>query len=326
MSTTNRRRFLTLASAALAAPALSHRAFADAWPKDKIIRAVVPISAGSSLDIISRIVLDPLSQQLGQTIVVENRSGAGGTIGSATVAKSDPDGYTLLLNSSAHSAAPAAYPHITYDPSKDFAAVAMFGVVPNVLLVAPSSGIKTAKELAERAKDGQMTYSSAGVGSATHWAAERFRMSAGFKATHVPFRGGPEALTEVMTGRIDIYFCPITPALPLIRDGKVLALAVSSSNRASALPDVPTTIEAGVPESDLDFWVGAFVPKKTPRDVVAKMQAEIAKAINNPATKSKLTTLGVEQMVMAPDAFDVRIAKEADMAVKLAKAAKIEPQ
>ena len=132
MTTTNRRRFLTLASAVLAAPALSRRAFADAWPKDKIIRAVVPFSAGSTVDIIGRVVLDPLSRQLGQTMVVENRGGAGGTIGSAAVAKSDPDGYTLLINAAAHSAAPAAYPHIAYDPSKDFAAVAMFGVVPNV--------------------------------------------------------------------------------------------------------------------------------------------------------------------------------------------------
>ena len=155
---------------------------------------------------------------------------------------------------------------------------------------------------------------------------ERFRLAAGFEGQLVPFKGAPEALTEVMTGRVDMYFCPITPALPLIRDGKLLALAVSSSKRASALPDVPTTIEAGVPDSDFDFWVGAFVPKKTPRDVVARMQAEIVKAINNPATKGKLATLGVEQMIMAPDAFDARIAKEADIAMKLAKAAKIEPQ
>jgi len=200
--------------------------------------------------------------------------------------------------------------------------------VPLVLVIAPSKGIKNVKELVAKAKakPGELNYGAAGIGTPPHLAMERFRLAAGFEGQLVPFKGAPEALTEVMTGRIDIYFCPITPALPLIRDGKVLALAVSSSKRASALPDVPTTVEAGVPESDLDFWVGAFVPKKTPRDVVAKMQAEIAKAIDTPAIKSKLTTLGVEQMIMAPDAFDVRIAKEADMAVKLAKAAKIEPQ
>src|SRR5271169_64054 len=141
MRTTNRRRFLTLASAVLAAPALSRRAFADVWPKDKIIRAVVPFSAGSTVDIIGRIVLDPLSRQIGQTIIVENRGGAGGTIGSAAVAKADPDGYTFLVNAAAHSAAPAAYPNISYDPAKDFAGVAMFGVVPNVFTIAPTAGI-----------------------------------------------------------------------------------------------------------------------------------------------------------------------------------------
>jgi tripartite-type tricarboxylate transporter receptor subunit TctC len=323
MSTTNRRRFLTLASAALAAPALSHQAFADAWPKDKIIRAVVPISAGSSLDIISRIVLDPLSQQLGQTIVVENRSGAGGTIGSATVAKSDPDGYTLLLNSSAHSAAPAAYPHITYDPSKDFAAVAMFGVVPNVLLVAPSSGIKTAKELAERAKNGQMTYSSAGVGSATHWAAERFRMSAGFKATHVPFRGGPEALTEVMTGRVDFCCMGISSAMAFIKDGRLLPLAVSTTKRSPALPSVPTTIEAGFPDSDYTFWTGMLAPAKTPRPIIERLHAEVQKALALPTVQAKLAPQGVEPLPLSPQEFDAMIAKEIVSNIKFAKAAEL---
>jgi tripartite-type tricarboxylate transporter receptor subunit TctC len=209
-----------------------------------------------------------------------------------------------------------------------FAPIALLGTTSNILIVNPALPAKSVQELIAlaRAKPGTLNYSSAGIGTPPHLTMERFRLAAGFTGQVVPFRGAPEGLTEVMAGRVDVYFAPITPALPLIRDGKVLALAVSSSKRASALPDVPTMIEAGVPESDLDFWVGAFVPKQTPRDVVAKMQAEIAKAINNPATKSKLTTLGVEQMIMAPDAFDVRIAKEADMAVKLAKAAKIEPQ
>ena len=199
---TTRRRFLTVAGAALATPALTGLARAQSWPT-RPIRAMVPFSAGSTIDIVGRIVLDPLSRQLGQTIVVENRGGAGGTIGSAIAAKAEPDGYTMLINASAHSAAPAAYPNIAYDPARDFAAVIPFGTVPNVTLVAPAKGIKTLKELVEKAKSGSMSYASAGVGSATHWAAERLRVSAGFSATHVPFRGGPEALTEVMTGRVD---------------------------------------------------------------------------------------------------------------------------
>ncbi|MFZ1194519.1 MAG: tripartite tricarboxylate transporter substrate-binding protein, partial [Pseudolabrys sp.] len=205
MTAHNRRHFLKLSAGALAAPALPRIAAAQAtaWPSAKTIRAIVPFSAGSTIDIIGRIVLDPLSRQLGQTIVVENRGGAGGSLGSAAVAKADPDGYTLLINAAAHSGAPAAYPNLPYDAAADFSGVAIFGSVPNVLLVAPSKDIKSLQELVAKAKDGSMTFASAGVGSATHWAAERFIVSAGLKATHVPFRGGPEALTEVMTGRVD---------------------------------------------------------------------------------------------------------------------------
>jgi tripartite-type tricarboxylate transporter receptor subunit TctC len=321
LTTTNRRRFLTLASAALAAPALPRGAFADAWPKDKIIRAVVPFTAGSTIDIIGRVVLEPLSQQLGQTIIVENRGGAGGTIGSAAVAKADPDGYTLLINAAAHSAAPAAYPKITYDPAKDFAAVAMFGVVPNVLLVAPSKGIKTAKELAERAKAGNMTFSSAGVGSATHWAAERFILSAGFKATHIPFRGGPEALTEVMTGRVDFCCIGISSAIAFIRDNRLLPLAVSTTRRSPALPDVPTTLEAGFPDSDYTFWNGMLAPAKTPRAIVERLNAEVTKVLAQPAVQAKLAPQGVEPLPLKPQEFDAMIVKEVASNLKLAQAA-----
>jgi tripartite-type tricarboxylate transporter receptor subunit TctC len=321
MSLTHRRRFLTLAGATLAAPALSRYAFADAWPKDKTIRAIVPFSAGSTVDIIGRIVLDPLSRQIGQTIVVENRGGAGGTIGSAAVAKADPDGYTVLVNAAAHSAAPAAYPQITYDPAKDFSAVAIFGVVPNVLMVAPGKGIKTAKDLAERAKSGDMTYSSAGVGSATHWAAERFRLSAGFKATHIPFRGGPEALTEVMTGRVDFCCIGISSSMSLITDGRLLPLAVSTLRRSAALPDVPTTTEAGFPDSDYNFWNGLLVPAKTPRPIIDRLHAEVQKALDLPEVKAKLAPQGVEPLPLSPQEFDALIAKEIVSNVKLAQAA-----
>ncbi len=321
MSQTHRRRFLTLAGATLAAPALPRLAFADAWPKDKTIRAIVPFSAGSTVDIIGRIVLDPLSRQLGQTMVVENRGGAGGTIGSAAVAKADPDGYTVLVNAAAHSAAPAAYPQITYDPAKDFSAVAIFGVVPNVLMVAPGKGIKTAKDLAERAKSGDLTYSSAGVGSATHWAAERFRLSAGFKATHIPFRGGPEALTEVMTGRVDFCCIGISSSMSLITDGRLLPLAVSTLRRSAALPNVPTTTEAGFPDSDYNFWNGLLVPAKTPRPIIDRLHAEVQKALALPEVQAKLAPQGVEPLPLSPEEFDALIAKEIVSNIKLAQAA-----
>jgi tripartite-type tricarboxylate transporter receptor subunit TctC len=327
----NRREILktglgSIAAASAGWPMIGPAQAAE-WPT-KAIRVVVPYAAGSATDLVPRTVFEQVGRQVGQSFIVENRPGGGTTIGSAQVKAAEPDGHTILIHSNAIVTVPAIQLNVPYDPVKDFSGVTPLGNVPLVLVIAPSKGIKSVKELVAKAKakPGELNYGAAGIGTPPHLAMERFRLAAGFEGQLVPFKGAPEALTEVMTGRIDIYFCPITPALPLIRDGKVLALAVSSSKRASALPDVPTTIEAGVPESDLDFWVGAFVPKQTPRDVVAKMQAEIAKAINNPATQSKLTTFGVERMIMAPDAFDVRIAKEADMAVKLAKAAKIEPQ
>jgi tripartite-type tricarboxylate transporter receptor subunit TctC len=321
MARNSRRQFLTLAFAAIVAPALGRRALADAWPKDKIIRAVVPFAAGSTIDIIARIVLDPLSTQLGQTIVVENRGGAGGSIGSAAVAKSEPDGYTLLINASAHSAAPAVYPNLTYDPSKDFAGVAVFGVVPNVLLLAPSKDIKTVRELVERARGGAMTFASAGVGSATHWAAERFLLSARVKATHVPFSGGPAALTEVMSGRVDFCFIGISSAMSFIADGRLLPLAVSTLKRSPALPNVPTTVELGYPDSYYSFWNGMLVPAKTPRPIIDRLSAEVQKALALPAVQTKLAPQGVEPMPLAPQEFDALIAKEIVSNIDLARAA-----
>src|SRR3954447_15729157 len=327
----NRREILKTGLGSLVAATsgwpLIQPARAANWPT-KAIRVVVPYAPGSATDLVPRTVFEQIGHQVGQSFIVENRPGGGTTIGSAQVKAAEPDGHTILVHSNAIVTVPAIQLNVPYDPVKDFSGLTPLGNVPLVLVIAPSKGIKSVKELVAKAKakPGELNYGAAGIGTPPHLAMERFRLAAGFEGQLVPFKGAPEALTEVMTGRVDIYFCPITPALPLIRDGKVLALAVSSSKRASALPDVPTTIEAGVPESDLDFWVGAFVPKKTPRDVVAKMHDEIAKALNNPSTVSKLTTLGVEQMIMTPDAFDARLAKEADIAVKLAKAANIQPQ
>ena len=317
---TTRRRFLNLAAAALATPALPRLACAQSWPA-RPIRAMIPFSAGSSLDIVGRIVLDPLSSQLGQTIVVENRGGAGGTIGTAAVAKADPDGYTLLINASAHSAAPAAYPNIAYDPARDFSAVIPFGTVPNVTLVAPAKGIKTIQELVTAAKSGSLSYASAGVGSATHCAAERLRVSAGFAGVHVPFRGGPEALTEVMTGRVDFTCMGMSAALPFIRDGKLIPLAVSSAKRSSALPAVPTTLESGLADSDYNYWMGMFVPAKTPREIVERLYQETQKALRLPAVVEKFGPQGIEPMPMTPAEFDALIKKEIAINVALVKAA-----
>jgi tripartite-type tricarboxylate transporter receptor subunit TctC len=194
-----------------------------------------------------------------------------------------------------------------------------------VLVVSPDKNIKTVKELvaAAKAKPGSINYAAAGIGTPPHLTAERFRLAAQFEGQLVPFKGAPEALTEVITGRVDFYFCPLTVAMPFIREGKVLALAVSSSKRTSALPEVPTTLEAGFPDSDFDFWVGMVVPKKTPRDIVVRIHAETVKGLRDPSVKEKLSKLGVEDMIMQPGDFDARIAREAPIAVALAKAAGI---
>jgi hypothetical protein len=195
--------------------------------------------------------------ELGQPVVIENRGGAGGTLGVGAVVRSEPDGYTILANSSAHTIAPWIVPNIPYDTAKDLAGALMIGQNANVLIVSPGKGWKTVQDLVAfaKAKRGTLNYGSAGVGTATHMSAERFRLSAGIEAVHIPYKGGAEALTDVLGGRIDFYFCPISTALPLIRDGRVLALVVSTPTRASDLPDVPTSLEAGYPDSDTTVWV-----------------------------------------------------------------------
>jgi tripartite-type tricarboxylate transporter receptor subunit TctC len=318
---TTRRTFLKVSAATLAAPALPQLAGAQAYPSRQI-RAMVPFAAGSSLDIVGRIVMDPLSRQLGQTVVIENRGGAGGSIGTAAVAKAEPDGHTLLIQASAHSAAPAAYPNLSYDPVRDFSAVIPFGTIPNVTVVHPGRGFKTVNDLVAAAvKSGQFTYASAGVGSATHWAAERLRLAGKYEAVHVPFKGGPEALTEVMAGRVDFTCMGISAALPLIRDGKLVALAVSSATRSAALPDVPTTLEAGLKDSDYNYWMGLFVPSKVPRAIVDRLYAETQKALTLPAVQEKFAPQGIEPLRMTSAEFDAMVRREVAANLALVKAA-----
>ncbi len=318
-------RHLAFIGAALAAPALPRLAHAQAWPAKQPIRAIVPFTAGSTIDIVARIVFEPLSQQLGQSIIVENRGGAGGTIGAGAVARSDPDGYTVLAHSSAHVATPAIYPNAPYDAARDFVAVAALGSSPNIVVVAPEKGIKTLQELVATAKQkaGATTYGTAGVGSSTHFSTERFRFSAGFDGVHVPFRGMPEVLTEVMTRRVDFCFSTIASALPFIRDGKLVALAVSTPKRSSALPDVPTTLELGYANSDYTFWNGLFLPAKTPSDIVERLHREAQKAVATPAVREKLAQQGIDPMPITAAAFDALIRKEIDESIALVKAAGI---
>ena len=297
---------------------------APGWP-NKTLRVVVPFTPGSATDAVGRIVSERLGTQLGQTIVVENRPGAGGTIGMAVVAKANPDGYTILVHSSSYTVTPTTYPHTLYDTVRDFSGITPLANLPNVLIIAPSKGVRSVKELiaGAKAKPGSLTYASAGAGSATQLNAERFRLGAGFEGVHVPFKGTPEALTEVITGRVDIYFCPVISVLQFIKDGRLLGLAVGSSRRSSALPDLPTTLETGVANSDYNFWVGMAVPAKTPTGVLAKIHQNTIKTLQTPDIAERMARLGAEQMQMTPRAFDAYIKTEIGTNAALVKAAKI---
>jgi tripartite-type tricarboxylate transporter receptor subunit TctC len=299
---------------------------APPWPS-KPVRVVVPVTAGSAIDIVARTISERLSAQLNQTFVVENRTGAGGTIGAAAVAKSDPDGHTILVHSAAVAIFPATFANLPFDTARDFAAVTPIVNVPLVLVVSPTRH-KSLKELvaAAKAKPGSINYATVGAGAAAHMTAERLRLSAGFEAQQIPFRGAPEAQTEVVAGRVDFFFSPVLAALPLLKSGQLAALAVSSSKRASALPDVPTTVEAGYPDSDYDFWIGFFLPAKTPRAIVERLHQEIRKVKEDPDVASKLAALGGEPMDMTPEQFDKYMRTLVEMNRALARAAGIKPQ
>jgi len=299
-------------------------AASQTWPT-KPVRVIVPFTAGSAVDIVARAVMEQVANQIGQPVVVENRSGAGGTLGVGMVAKGDPDGHIVLVHSTTHAVTATTYANPGYDARQDFVAVTALASVPNVLVTAPGkySSLKAMIE-AGRAKPGSLNYASAGAGSGAHLNAERLLMAAGIKAQHIPFKGGPEALTEIMAGRVDFYFVPLPPARGLIAGKKVDALAVSSATRAAALPDVPTTVEAGYPNSEYNFWIGMFLPVKTPVAIVARLHEETLKALKSPPVIARLDKAGGEPMPMSPAAFDDFVRKEIELNAVLVKAAGIE--
>jgi tripartite-type tricarboxylate transporter receptor subunit TctC len=295
---------------------------AQGWPA-KPLRAIVPVGAGSSTDIVHRIVLEQVAEQLGQPIVVENRVGAGGSIGTAAVAKAPPDGYTLLANGSAHTIAPALYRNLPYDPVRDFAAIVPIGSSPSVLVVSPARGMKRAADLvaAAKAQPNALNFSSVGIGTATHLSAERFVASAGVLAVHVPFKGGAEAMTEVLAGRVDFFFGPVALVLPQVREGKLVALAVNTSKRSATLPDVPTTSEAGIIDAEYPIWFGLFAPAGTPREVVERLSRETLIALQTPKVRERLAALGVDPMPMSPDEFAAHVNREVSLNAALTRKA-----
>jgi tripartite-type tricarboxylate transporter receptor subunit TctC len=312
-------KFLQWSSVAtlLLAPLSVH---ADTYPS-RLIKAIIPFGAGSATDVVPRIVFERLGPELGQTIVVENRAGAGGTLGSGAVAKADPDGYTILGHSSALAIGPAIFPNLTYDVARDLSSVLMIGSNANVMIVPTSRSWKSVADfLADaKGKGSLINFGSVGVGSAVHISAEKFRRAAGFEATHVPYRGGPEVITDILGGRIDFYFCPLSTALPLIREGQVRALVVSTDKRATELPDVPSMSEVGLKDGVSTVWIGVFAPSKTPRDIVDKIHAAGVKVLAEPAMQASLQKLGVEPYPLEPAAMDQLVAGEVTANLALLK-------
>jgi tripartite-type tricarboxylate transporter receptor subunit TctC len=318
---------IAIAIALAATTALGTQAQAQTYP-EKQITIIVPFTAGSATDVVARAVAAAMSKNIGQTVIVENKTGAGGTIGAAQVAKATPDGYTLLANSSAHTVNPSIYPSLSYDTAKDLIGVSLLAQQPNIMVAAPSKGWKTAADYvkAAKAQPGKLTYASAGVGSGTHMNAEKFKLSAGVDTVHVPYRGTPEALNDTMNGRTDVFFAPVIAALPMIRDGRVVALGAGSAKRSSVLPDLPTTEEQGFKGSAYDFWSGLFAPAGTPPAVLAKLNAEVRKALESPEVKDRLSALGTDIAPTSSADFDKIVLRELGENAELVKKAGIKVQ
>jgi len=293
----------------------------------KTIKLVSGATAGSASDIIGRAVGEKLQAELGQSVVLENRTGASGMVAVQAVLAAPPDGHSIFVYTAAHTVVPLIT-KVNYDPLKDFSAVIPLAVVPNVMVVAPGKGYKSVKDVvdAARAKPGQLNYASVGVGTATYMSAEKFRAATGIDAVHIPFKGSPEAITETLAGRVDYFFAPLVSALPMIKAGKLMPLAVGTTKRSALLPDVPTLEEVGIAKADYLFWIGMLVSSKTPRDVVEKINQATLKAIQSPEVRERLTSLGADPLPMSPAQFDAMIRDEMVSNAAIIKAAGIKPE
>jgi len=296
---------------------------AQDWPARQPVRVVVPLGAGSANDIVARLVFEQVSKQIGQSVVIENRAGASQTLGAGMVAKADPDGYTMLVGGSALAVVPSTMSNLPFSMQNDLVAVASLANIPLVLVVSPSKGYRSVHDFvaAAKAKPGSITYGSGGRGDATHLAAERFRLAAGFEGLYVPFNSAPAVLTEIMAERLDFYMFAAAPAMPLIADGKLQALAISRGKPSPGFPDVPTTTQAGFANSDYEFWVGAFVPAATPRAIVERINEEIVKALETPSLRERLRNLGGTPTPISARAFEEQFKHEIAVNAALVKAA-----
>jgi tripartite-type tricarboxylate transporter receptor subunit TctC len=288
---------------------------------------VVPFTPGSASDILARLIGPKLLEAWGHQLVVDNRPSAGGTVAGSIVAGAAPDGYTMMLTSSGFAGSAALYDKLPYDSVKDFAGVTQVVSTPLVVVVSPALGVKSVKELIAlaREKPGQFNFSSSGIGSGTHYAGELFNLAAGIKTVHVPYRGTPEAINDVISGRIQYMTAPVLPAMTLVKSGRLLALAVTTRERMSLLPDLPTVAEAALPGFEYDGWYGIFAPGKTPRAIINRMAAEVARILKLPDVAEKILNTGAVPKSSTPQEFDKLVRDEIVMRRKVFKAAGVKP-
>ena len=319
------RRFATVVCSALML-ALPGAVCAQAYPA-RPVHMMISFPPGSATDIVGRIIAQKLSEYWGQPVLAENRGGAGGTIAAGIVAKAAPDGYMLLIDSSGHAASPAMYAKLPYDTLKDFVDIAPIAGQPNVLVALPSSKTKTVADLIVEAKanPGKINFASAGVGSGTHLNLEKFKLVTGTDVTHIPYKGTQEVITDLLGGRVEYYFAPISAALSNIRDGKLRAIAVSSAKRSSSLPDVPTMAESGVPGFEFTLWFGIWGPTGVPADVVEKISKDVNRALADQGVRERLAKLGNDPMSMTPAEFSQFVRREVEDYARVIKAAGIKP-
>lgn len=302
-------------------------AAAQEYPS-KPIRFIVPLTPGSGADIAGRIIAKHMGDAFKQTVIVENRPGAGGQIGTLAVVKADADGHTLLVQSASHAANPAIYKSLQYDPLKDLADVAILGVTPYVMVTSKTGSYASLKALTEaaRAKPGDIPFASAGVGSSTHLAAEYVAQMAGVKMLHIPFKGSPEAIQDTIAGRTSFYMAPINAALGQLKDGRLTALGVSTARRAAVLPEVQSLAEQGLAGFDISLWFGMWAPAGTPPAVVQKLNAQVAAILQMPEVKKQFGDLGIEPTPMKSDEFAKFVRDQITTYQKIVKQANIQPQ
>jgi tripartite-type tricarboxylate transporter receptor subunit TctC len=305
---------------------LAGSACAQTWPA-RPVRVIVAFSPGGVTDIIARSMAPKLAELWGQPVVVENRTGAGGSVGAMAVARAPADGYTLLVHSSGYALNTAINPALPYDPRKDFVEVAPLASQPMVLVVGAAGPASVAELIAAaRQHPGQLSYGSAGIGSGAHFNSEKFRIAAGIEVLHVPYKGGAEAIQDTIAGRIGFTFNTVTLALPHIREGRLRVLAVSSAQRSALLPGTPTVAESGLPGFEYTFWNGLWAPAGTPPAVVQKVARDLARVVTAPDVRERLATLGAEPMSMAPEEFGRFVRAEIEDAARIARAAGIRLQ